>query len=65
MAARAATTRDRFLALELAPGALAGARGLVSATGRLAPQAGALRAGRRVHRDSESAARGLTPLAWE
>ena len=29
---------NRFLALELQPGALAGARGLVSATGRLAPQ---------------------------
>jgi predicted N-acetyltransferase YhbS len=29
---------NRFLALELAPGALAGARGLVSATGRLAPK---------------------------
>ncbi len=28
---------DRFLALELAPGALAGAHGLVSATGRLKP----------------------------
>jgi predicted N-acetyltransferase YhbS len=30
--------RDRLLALELVPGALAGARGLVSATGQLAPQ---------------------------
>jgi predicted N-acetyltransferase YhbS len=29
---------DRFLALELAPGALASASGLVSATGRLAPK---------------------------
>ena len=29
---------NRFLALELAPGALAGARGLVSATGRLEPK---------------------------
>ena len=29
---------NRFLALELAPGALTGARGLVSATGRLAPK---------------------------
>ena len=29
---------NRFLARELAPGALAGARGLVSATGRLAPK---------------------------
>ena len=28
--------RERFLGLELAPGALAGARGLVSATGRVA-----------------------------
>jgi predicted N-acetyltransferase YhbS len=29
---------DRFLAVELQPGALAGARGLVSPTGRLAPK---------------------------
>lgn len=30
--------RERFLGLELAPGALAGARGLVQPTGRIAPQ---------------------------
>ncbi|NNM71079.1 GNAT family N-acetyltransferase [Enterovirga aerilata] len=30
--------RERFLGLELAPGALAGARGLVQATGELAPR---------------------------
>lgn len=30
--------RERFLGLELAPGTLAGARGLVGATGRLAPR---------------------------
>jgi hypothetical protein len=30
--------RDRLLALELRPGALAGARGLIGATGRFAPK---------------------------
>ncbi len=40
--------RDRFLALELAPGALAGARGMIAATGDKAPRVRVkLAAGRR------------------
>ena len=55
---------NRFLARELAPGALFGARGLVSPTGRLAAEAGALR--RWLHACPQRIrARGLTPLAWE
>jgi dihydrodipicolinate synthase/N-acetylneuraminate lyase len=41
--------RDRLLALELKPGALAGARGLISATGIAAP---------KVYLDALTAAKG-------
>ena len=55
---------NRFLALELAPGALAGARGLVSPTGRLAPKPALSTLVARAN-PQPIRARGLTPLAWE
>jgi predicted N-acetyltransferase YhbS len=56
---------DRFLALELQSGALAGADGLVSPTGRPQPQPDLSALVARPAQINSPAARGMTPLAWE